>query len=101
VVDDADMEDELMMSAFVVIGLTAVATAVVGVGLPAAQRLTVLLPLVAGAGAGVASFAAALIVIPETASDTPYAAGFLVSSVVGAIVVALTLRRLMRRVDAA
>jgi len=92
------MEDELMMSAFVVIGLAAVATAIVGVGLPPDQRLAVLLPLVAGAGAGVASFAIALIVIPDTASDTPYAAGFLVSSVIGAAVVGLTLRRLVDRV---
>ncbi len=89
------MEDELMTSAFVVIGLTVVATAIVGIGLPSAQRLTVILPLVAGAGAGVASFAIAILVIPDTAEDTPYAAGFLVSSIVGAIVVGLTLRRLV------
>ena len=91
------MEDELMTSAFVVIGLTVVATAIVGIGLPSSQRLTVILPLVAGAGAGVASFAIAILVIPDTAEDTPYAAGFLVSSVVGAIVVGLTLRRLVGR----
>lgn len=90
------MEDELMMSAFVVVGLTAVATAIVGVGLPPDQRLAVLLPLIGGAGAGVSSFA--ILVIPDTASDTPYAAGFLISSVVGATVVGLTLRRLVRGV---
>lgn len=88
------------MSAFVVIGLTVVATAIVGVGLPSAQRLAVLLPLIGGAGAGIASFAAAIIAIPETASDTPYAAGFLVSSLIGAGVVGLTLRRLVLRTEA-
>lgn len=90
-----------MMTSFVVIGLTVVVTAVVGVGLPSAQRLAVLLPLIGGAGAGIASFATAIIVIPETASDTPYAAGLLVSSVIGAVVVGMTLRRLTRRVDPA
>lgn len=92
------MEDELMMSAFVVIGLTVVATAVVGVGLPATQRLAVVLPLIAGAGAGVASLAIAFIVIPDSASPTTFAAGFLISSVLGAAVVGLTLRRLVERV---
>lgn len=86
-----------MMTAFVVIGVTVVATMVVGIGLPSAQRLAVLLPLIAGAGAGVAAFATAILVIPETASDTPYAAGFLASSVIGAGVVGLTLRRLVAR----
>jgi len=89
------MEDELMMTSFVVIGLTVMATAIVGIGLPPSQRLTVILPLVGGAGAGVSSLAIAFVVIPDTARDTPYAVGFLVSSVVGAIVVALTLRRLV------
>ena len=92
------MEDEFMMSAFVVIGLTVVATAIVGVGLPSDQRLAVLLPLIAGAGAGISAFAIAILVIPDTASDTPYAAGFLVSAVIGATVVGLTLRRLVRGV---
>jgi hypothetical protein len=92
------MADELMMLSFVVIGLTVLATAVVGTGLPATQRLTVLLPLVAGAGAGLASLAVAYVVIPEQAADTSYATGFLVSSVVGATVVGLTLRRLVNRV---
>jgi len=91
------MEDELMMSAFVLIGLAVVAAAIVGVGLPPDQRLAVLLPLIGGAGAGVSSFAMAILVIPDTASDTPYAAGFLVSSVIGATVVGLTLRRLVGR----
>ena len=91
------MEDELMMSAFVLIGLAVVAAAIVGVGLPPDQRLAVLLPLIGGAGAGVSSFAMAILVIPDTASDTPYAAGFLVSSVIGATVVWLTLRRLVGR----
>ena len=77
---------------------TVVATAIVGVGLPSDQRLAVLLPLVADAGAGVSSFAIAILVIPHTASDTPYAVGFLVSSVVGATVVGLTPRRLVGRV---
>ena len=61
------MEDEFMMSAFVVIGLTIVATAIVGVGLPSDHRLAVLLPLIGGAGAGVSSFAIAILVIPDTA----------------------------------
>ena len=87
-----------MMLSFVVIGLTVLATAVVGTGLPASQRLTVLLPLVAGAGAGLASLAIAFVLIPDEAADTSYATGFLVSSVVGAAVVGLTLRRLVTRV---
>lgn len=91
------MEDDLMMSAFVVIGLTVAATAIVGVGLPSAQRLAVLLPLIGGAGAGISSLAIAIIVIPDTAADSTYAAGFLISSLVGATVVGLTLRRLVGR----
>jgi hypothetical protein len=92
------MEDELMMSALVVIGLTVVATAAVGVGLPSAHRLAVILPLIGGAGAGIASFAIAIIVVPDNAAGTTYAAGFLVSSVVGATAVGLTLHRLVRHV---
>lgn len=91
------MEDDLMMSAFVVIGLTVAATAIVGVGLPSAQRLAVLLPLIGGAGAGISSLAIAIIVIPDTAGDPTYAAGFLISSLVGATVVGFTLRRLIGR----
>lgn len=92
------MEDELMMVAFVVIGLTVVATAIVGVGLPSEQRLAVILPLIAGAGAGVASLAIAFFVISDTADDEAYAVGFLASAIVGAAVSGLTLRRLVGRV---
>jgi hypothetical protein len=95
---DAGMEDELMMAALVVIGLAALGTSVVGIGLPSSQRLSVLLPLIGGAGAGVSSLAIAIVVIPDTAADATYAAGFLVSSLVGATVVGLTLRRLVGRV---
>src|SRR3712207_1260879 len=95
--DDGAMADELMMLSFVVIGLTVLATAVVGTGFPASQRLTVLLPLVAGSGAGLASLAIAFVVIPDEAADTSYASGFLVSAIVGAAVVGLTLRRLVAR----
>ena len=92
------MEDELVMLAFVVIGLAVLAAATVGIGLPSSQRLTVILPLVAGAGAGVTSLALANLVISENAADTAHAAGFLLSSIVGATVVGLTLRLLARRV---
>jgi hypothetical protein len=91
------MEEDLVMSAFVVIGVTVLATAIVGIGLPSSQRLAVVLPLVAGAGAGLSSLALAIAFIPDTSSDTTHAAGFLVSALVGAAVVGLTLRRLLAR----
>jgi hypothetical protein len=87
----------LWMAALVVIGATAVWTAVAGIDLPAGERLTVLLPLVAGAGAGLAALAIVMVATPDDASDAAYAGGFLGASVVGSVVVALVLRRLLAR----
>ena len=94
------MEELVWMSAFVVIGATAVWTAASGIDLPAGERLTALLPLVAGAGAGLAGLAVAMIAIPDDASDVTYAAGFLAASIVGSGVTAIVLRRLLSRADA-
>ena len=91
------MSELLMMSALIVIGATAVWTAGAGVNLPGGERLTVLLPLVAGAGAGLAALAIAMVVIPDDATDTAYAGGFLAASIVGSVVVAILLRRLLAR----
>jgi hypothetical protein len=91
------MSELLGMAGLVVIGATAVWTASTGIDLPAGERLTVLLPLVAGAGAGLSALGVAMVAIPDDASDTAYAASFLGASIVGSIVVAVILRRLLAR----
>ena len=89
------MEETLSMLALVVIGVSGLVTAVVGLRLPAPQRLSALLALVAGAGAGLASLAISMIAIPDTADDTAFAWGFLGSSILGALVVGVMLVRIV------
>ena len=91
----ARMEEILSMSALVVIGVSGLVTAVVGLQLPTPQRLSALLALVAGAGAGLAALAVSMIAIPDTADDTAFAWGFLGSSILGALVVGLMLVRIV------
>jgi hypothetical protein len=93
---DAGMEETLSMLSLIVIGVSTLATAVVALQLPASQRLTVVLALVAGAGAGLASLGIVMVALPDTAEDTTFAWGFLASSVVGAIAVGLMLARMVR-----
>jgi hypothetical protein len=93
---DAGMEEALSMLSLIVIGVSTLATAVVALQLPASQRLTVVLALVAGAGAGLASLGIVMVVLPDTADDTTFAWGFLASSIVGAVAVGLMLARMVR-----
>jgi len=97
--DPDPVEQTYMSWAMVLIGSAAVASGVVGYVLPRGERLSVALPLLIGAGIGVATmFLQALaggLDEPERAAGT-----FLISSVSGFIAVAAGLTVLVRRARA-
>jgi hypothetical protein len=80
-----------------VIGLAAIAVAIVGALMPSGTRLEVLLSLLAGAGAGVVTIAAGLIAGLDPLSSAVLTRLFFAGSCAGAVVVAVVLAVVWRR----
>jgi len=89
--------DTQMTTAFVLIGLAAAGAGVVGILLPAGERIAAALPLVVGAGVGVVTLAIGTngAESPETFEDV-----FLTGSALGFTATAATLALLWRRTHA-
>jgi hypothetical protein len=79
------------------IGVAAIAVAVVGALMPPGTRLEVLLSLLAGAGVGVAGFAAGLLAGLDAVSSTVLTRLFFVATCLGGAAVAIVLVVVWRR----
>jgi hypothetical protein len=86
-----------MTLSLVLVGTAAVAAGAVGIRLPAGDRIAAGLPLVIGAGVGVAAAA----IGSQIVSDTPegYSSVFLVASVLGFVATLVGLVVLWRRTE--
>ena len=93
------MEMTYVSWARVLIGLGAAAAGGVGLFLPSGHRLTALLPLVVGAGVGLAALFAQLMHVGTRPEDP--ARAFLIASALGFVAVVAALGVLIRRVRAA
>jgi len=93
------MEETYISWAMVMIGAGAAAAGGAGIFLPAGHRLSVALPLVFGAGVGVASF---FVLLLSRGFDDPDvgASAFLIASIIGLTAVIGGLGLLFRRVRA-
>jgi hypothetical protein len=87
--------DTTMMLAFVLIGLAAVGSGVLGVLLPAGDRIAAALPLVVGAGVGVITLAIGTQMVDE--SPSAYENVFLTGSALGFAATCSSLGLLWRR----
>jgi hypothetical protein len=92
------MEATYVSWAMVLIGLGAATAGGVGLFLPPGHRLTALLPLVIGAGIGLAALFAQIVDVGPRPEDP--ARAFLIASTLGFVTVVATLVVLIRRVRA-
>jgi hypothetical protein len=83
--------------ALLLIGLGGVAAGVTGLALPRRDRLAAALPLVAGAGVGLATLGAGWALLPLDASPRAGARLFLLASALGLVTVVAGLAVLWRR----
>jgi hypothetical protein len=93
---DAQMKTTLALS---LVGIGAVATGVLGIVLPAGERIAAGLALVVGAGIGVTVLAIGTQIVGDTPDDSPegYASVFLVAAALGLAGTLVSLVLLWRR----
>jgi hypothetical protein len=93
---DAQMKTTLALS---LVGIGAVATGVLGIVLPAGERIAAGLALVVGAGIGVTVLAIGTQIVGDTPDDSPegYASVFLVAAALGLAATLVSLALLWRR----
>jgi hypothetical protein len=93
---DAQMKTTLALS---LVGIGAVATGVLGIVLPAGERIAAGLALVVGAGIGVTVLAIGTQIVSDTPDDSPegYASVFLVAAALGLAGTLVSLALLWRR----